>query len=380
MGASMKFFGVKAARGGARPVLARAWGSGGVALGEWPASYEQQVRAGVVGNPVAQRALRLVVEGAGGTVPVVGGVAEDVRGRVKALVTRCSSGQSLVETVASHLLLHGNAYVQIILGADGMPGELYALRPERVSVEADARGWPAAYLYRVGESVTRLSPEDGAGRTGIVHLKALHPLDDHYGLGCVGAAAGAVAIHNAATVWNKALLDNAARPSGAMVYDPGDGSVMSPEQFERVKREMEMAFSGAANAGRPMLLEGGLDWKAMSLTPAEMDFVGLKAAAAREIALAFGVPPMLMGLPGDNSYANYREANRALWRQTILPLLAKIWGGLAQGLQGWWPALCLSADLDAVPALYEERGALWDRVAAADFLSAEEKKAMLGMG
>ena len=118
----------------------------------------------------------------------------------------------------------------------------------------------------------------------------------------------------------------------------------------------------------------------MSLTPAEMDFVGLKAAAAREIALAFGVPPMLMGLPGDNSYANYREANRALWRQTILPLLAKIWGGLAQGLQGWWPALCLSADLDAVPALYEERGALWDRVAAADFLSAEEKKAMLGMG
>lgn len=155
---------------------------------------------------------------------------------------------------------------------------------------------------------------------------------------------------------------------------------MSPEQFERVKREMEVAFSGAANAGRPMLLEGGLDWKAMSLTPAEMDFVGLKAAAAREIALAFGVPPMLMGLPGDNSYANYREANRALWRQTILPLVTKICSGLSQGLQGWWPELCLRADLDAVPALSEERSALWERVAAADFLSAEEKRAMLGIG
>jgi HK97 family phage portal protein len=189
-----------------------------------------------------------------------------------------------------------------------------------------------------------------------------------------------VAIHNAATVWNKALLDNAARPSGAMVYDPGDGSVMSPEQFERVKREMEVAFSGAANAGRPMLLEGGLDWKAMSLTPAEMDFVGLKAAAAREIALAFGVPPMLMGLPGDNAYANYREANRALWRQTVLPLMGKICGGLAQGLQGWWPGLCLSADLDRVPELSEERSALWERVSAADFLTAEEKRAMLGIG
>lgn len=372
----MKLFGTKAARQSARPVLARAWGAGGVTLGEWPASYEAQLRAGVIGNPVAQRALRLVTEGAGATILQADGVAQDQRARVMALISHCSAGQSLVETLAGHLLLHGNGYVQMLAGADGMPGELFALRPERVSVEADARGWPAAYLYRVGESVTRLSPEGGS----LVHLKALHPLDDHYGLGCVGAAAGAVAIHNAATVWNKALLDNAARPSGAMVYDPGDGSVMSPEQFERVKREMEVAFSGAANAGRPMLLEGGLDWKAMSLTPAEMDFVGLKAAAAREIALAFGVPPMLMGLPGDNAYANYREANRALWRQTILPLLGKICAGLAQGLRGWWPELCLKVDLDSVPALFEERSALWERVAAADFLSGEEKRAMLGMG
>lgn len=380
----MKWFGMKAAAGEAgRPVLARAWGSGAVALGEWPASYEAQLRAGVIGNPVAQRAMRLVSEGAGACALKVGGMDAGMDAgavvRIGALVARASAGQGLIETLASHVLLHGNGYVQVIAGADGMPAELFALRPERVSVEADARGWPAAYLYRVGESVTRLSPEDGAGRTSLLHIRALHPLDDHYGLGCVGAAAGAVAIHNAATVWNKALLDNAARPSGAMVYAPGDGSVLSPEQFERVRREMEAAFSGAANAGRPMLLEGGLDWRAMSLSPAEMDFVGLKAAAAREIALAFGVPPMLMGLPGDNSYANYREANKALWRQTILPLVGKIGAGLAQGLQGWWPGLSLVPDLDAVPALSDERAALWERVAGADFLSAEEKKAMLGI-
>ena len=374
----MKFFGMKAAASAdVRPVLARAWGTGAVALGEWPASYEAQVRSGVMGNAVAQRAMRLVSEGAGACPLKVGGVEDAAR--VLALVGRASAGQGLVETLACHLLLHGNAYVQLMVGADGMPAELFALRPERVSVEADARGWPAAYLYRVGESMTRLSPDDGAGRPSVLHLKALHPLDDHYGLGCVGAAAGPVAIHNAASVWNKALLDNAARPSGAMVYEPGDGSVLSPDQFERVKREMEVAFAGAANAGRPMLLEGGLRWQAMSLTPAEMDFVGLKAAAAREIALAFGVPPMLMGLPGDNSYANYREANKALWRQTILPLVTKIGAGLGQGLAGWWPGLRIEADLDGVAALSDERAALWDRVAAADFLTGEEKRALLGI-
>ena len=378
----MKWFGTKAASCDARPVLARAWGTGAVALGEWPASYEAQLRSGVMGNAVAQRAMRLVSEGAGACALKVrpsGNIGVEDGARILSLVGRASAGQALVETLACHLLLHGNAYVQVISGADGMPAELFALRPERVSVQADARGWPAAYLYRVGDSVTRLCPEDATGRTSVLHLKSLHPLDDHYGLGCVGAAAGAVAIHNAASVWNKALLDNAARPSGAMVYDPGDGSVLSPEQFERVKREMEAAFAGAANAGRPMLLEGGLSWKAMSLTPAEMDFVGLKSAAAREIALAFGVPPMLMGLPGDNAYANYREANKALWRQAVLPLVAKICGGLSQGLDGWWPGVAIEADLDAVPALSDERAALWERVAAADFLTAEEKKAMLGL-
>jgi HK97 family phage portal protein len=227
--------------------------------------------------------------------------------------------------------------------------------------------------------VTRFVSEDGAGRTTIIHLKAINPLDDHYGLGCLDAASGPVAIHNAATRWNKALLDNAARPSGALVYDSGrDGAALSAEQFARLKAEMEGAFQGAANAGRPMLLEGGLKWQSLSLSPAEMDFVALKAAAAREIALAFGVPPLLLGLPGDNTHANYKEANRALWRQTVLPLMAKILGGIAQGLGGWMPGLELAVDRDQVPELAEERGLYWDRISGARFLPDEEKRRLLG--
>ena len=94
---------------------------------------------------------------------------------------------------------------------------------------------------------------------------------------------------------------------------------------------------GTANAGRPMLLEGGLKWQAISLSPADMDFAELKAAAARDIALAFGVPPMLLGLPGDATYANYREANRALWRLTLLPLASKLLAALSEGLATWFP-------------------------------------------
>lgn len=286
---------------------------------------------------------------------------------------------ALLETVASQLLLHGNAFVQLACDAAGVPAELFALRPERVKVEGDASGWPAAYLYRAGEAKTRIAARDGLGRPALVHLKAMHPLDDHYGLGCLGAAAGAVAVHNAAARWNKALLDNAARPSGALVFDAGEeGAALSSEQFARLREEIDAQFSGTDNAGRPMLLEGRLKWQALSLSPADMDFAGLKAAAAREIALAFGVPPMLLGLPGDSTYANYREANRALWRLTVLPLAGRILGGIGAALSAWWPGTKLEVDVDQVTALSEDRERLWAQVNAAGFLSDAEKREMLG--
>ncbi len=379
----MKWFGRKGAGAVPRPPLGRGWpgcGWGGGSGGDWPQNYEAQLRDAVLANPVAQRALRLVSEAAGSAALTARAVRPADAAAALALVRRRAAGQSLVETVAAHLLLHGNGYVQIGHGADERPVSLYALRPERVRIEADAQGWPRAYLYRAGETATRYASEDAAGRTAILHLKALNPTDDHYGLGCLGAAAGAVAIHNAATRWNKALLDNAARPSGALVYEGEDGQALSTDQFDRLKAELEAAFQGPGNAGRPMLLEGGLRWQSMSLSPHDMDFVALKAAAARDIALAFGVPPVLAGLPGDSTYSNYREANKALWRQTVLPLAEKILGGLSQGLADVMPGLELAVDMNALPALIEDRAMLWDRVAAADFLSGEEKRALLGIG
>jgi HK97 family phage portal protein len=370
----MKFwYSRKAARPAARPLLHRAY-AGAAPAGEWPRGYEAQVRDAYLGNPVAQRAVRLVAESVA-WAPVYAAAGE--AGTAASAKALALVNPPLLDMAAAQLLLHGNAFVQILADADGVPAELFALRPERVTVEVDAGGWPAAYVYRAGAVKARLAARDSLGRPALIHVKAMHPLDDHYGLGALGAAAGAVAIHNAATRWNKALLDNAARPSGALTLDGGEGP-LAPEQFERLRDELERHFGGSANAGRPMLLEGGLSWQAMSLTPADMDFVALKAAAAREIALAFGVPPMLLGLPGDSTYANYREANRALWRLTVLPLADKLLRGIAAALGAWWPGLRLRLDVDQVTALAEDRERLWAQVTAADFLTREEKREMLG--
>ena len=263
--------------------------------------------------------------------------------------------------------------------ASGRPCELFALRPERIQVIAGDDGWPTACAYIVGERKLTIPVLDEDASPNIIHIRHFHPADDHYGAGCLAAADQAVATHNAAARWNRTLLENAARPSGALVYDTGDAAGLTAEQFDRLKAELAQAFSGSFNAGRPMLLEGGLKWQSMSMTPADMDFASLKASAARDIALAFGVPPMLLGLPGDSTYANYREANRALWRLTLLPLAAKLLSALGEGLQGWFPDAALAIDLDRVPALAEDRERLWSQVTQADFLGDAEKRAMLGL-
>jgi HK97 family phage portal protein len=245
-------------------------------------------------------------------------------------------------------------------------------------VVSDEKGWPVGYLYRAGGQVTRLNRLDPFERRHVAHIKALHPRDDHYGMGCIEAAIAAASVHNGASRWNKALLDNAARPSGALSYEPADGSVLSAEQFKRLKDELTSEFSGTPNAGRPLLLEGGLKWQALSLTPADMDFVALKEGAARDIALAFGVPPVLVGLPGDATYANAREAGRALYRQTILPLAGRILAALGAMLSDWLGPARLAVDTDQLSELADDRAKLWEAVGAASFLSDEEKRTMLG--
>ena len=152
------------------------------------------------------------------------------------------------------------------MSVGGRLRELHALRPDRMKVVPGADGWPEAYEYTAGGDTVRFAGEVASGVRAILHVKMFHPANDHYGMSPIEAAATAIDIHNTASKWNKALLDNSARPSGALVYSGRDGR-MTADQFERLKAELESSYQGAKHAGRPLLLEGGLDWKALSLEP-----------------------------------------------------------------------------------------------------------------
>ncbi|PHO04041.1 phage portal protein [Rhodobacteraceae bacterium 4F10] len=339
-------------------------------------------RTGFSGNPVGYRSVKLIAESAA-ALPLV---LQDGQTRFEehpllGLLTSPNLAQGraeLFETLFGQLLLSGDGYLEAVGDNDAVPLELHVLRSDRMNVVPGADGWPVAYEYKVGARAHRF---DATQSNTICHVRNFHPQDDHYGFSPLQAAAMAVDVHNAASRWSKALLDNAARPSGAIVYKGMDGAgSLSTDQHDRLVSEMESHHQGARNAGRPMLLEGGLDWKPMGFSPSDMEFQKTKESAAREIALAFGVPPMLLGIQGDATYANYQEANRAFYRLTVLPLATRVAATVGTWLSRFTgETLVLKPDLDQVPALAAERDAQWSRVQGADFLSKAEKRRLLGL-
>ncbi len=296
-----------------------------------------------------------------------------------------TNGSLFFESAISYKLISGNSFILAVKDGNGTPKELYNLRPDRVSLMTDKDGYISHYIYSAGNKEIKYPVDKVSGISAVLHHRNFNPLSDHFGLSPVEAAAYSIDQHNNASRWNQALLQNGARPSGALVVkssEEGGAGSLTDEQFTRIKTQIEQQYGGHDNAGKPMILEGGLDWKEMSLSPQDMDFLNSKNMAAREIAMAFGVPPQLLGIPGDNTYSNLQEARLALWEDTVLPLLDDLCDALNRWLMPQFKRsenLYICYDEESIPALGPRREILWNRINTSTFLSAEEKKDILGI-
>lgn len=354
--------------------------------------YGQFAEEAYVKNVIAHRAITMISAAASSVrlklyaTPAKGARREVKQHPVLKLLKQPNPLQGMgefLQNMYQYRLISGNAYIQAIGAKDTPPSELHLLRPDRVAVIAGNGTLPSGYRYTVGEYSKDFPVDRLTGASRILHIKNFHPLNDWYGLSPVEAAAYSIDQHNQSGAWNQALLQNGARPSGALVVrgDGAGGATLSEEQYNRVKHQIDEQFTGAANAGRPILLEGGLDWREMSLTPKDMDFVEAKHSSARDIALAFGVPPQLLGIPGDNTYANLQEARLALWEQTIVPLVNCTMNTLENWLLPMFGGgLDLVVDTDGISALALRNQAVWERVEKASFLTEDEKRAAVGFG
>ena len=294
------------------------------------------------------------------------------------------NGKELLESLYIYKQISGNAYLLSVLpDKTKLPKELYALRPDRVTIVAGNNFLPAGYKYKVDDSEFYYPVNQITGKSKILHLKNVHPTSDWYGLSSIEPAAYSIDQHNQSASWNQALLQNCARPSGAFIVKNSEGNpaTLSQEQYSRLKELIDESVSSSLNAGRPLILEGGLEWKELSLSPKEMDYIEGKHSAARDIALAFGVPPQLLGIPGDNTYSNLQEARASFWEQTVVPLAENTVDHIGRWLKSYYEEnLELMIDEDNITALTSKRDALWDRLEKSSFLTINEKRMQVGLG
>lgn len=338
--------------------------------------YQDLAAEGYMKNAIVYRCVNEISKGAS-SVPYMLKTGDQVieRHPLIDLMDRPNPLQSYSEffnSLYGFLMLSGNAYVLKVGSERGAPRELHLLRPDRIEIKASQGAtMPERYNYMMnGRVENSYEVDQDTGFSELKHIKLWNPLDDFYGCSPLSAAAVEVDQHNLASTHNINLLSNGARPTGAVIFKPQDdagfAANLTDAQRQQLLTDLNNRFSGAGNAGRPMLLEGDFDWKEMSLSPKDMDFLNLKHLAATDIAMCFGVPSQLVGVPDAQTYANVSEARLALYEETIIPFLRKVESDINEWLVPLFGEnMEFEYDIDKIPALAERRRKIYENVTSA---------------
>jgi HK97 family phage portal protein len=345
-------------------------------------NYENFAKEGYNANVWTNRCIKAIAEGAASVPWML--YQKDSKGELKELTAHplldllekpneFTSKQEFVEGLLSFLLISGNGFIHMNGPSDNAPPkELWVLRSDRIKIIPHSTEWISQYLYTIGDQKTYLD------RKRVAHVKYFNPLDDFYGLSPIQVAARGIDNDNAANAWNNSLLTNGARPGGALVTE----NSLSEGQFDSLKNELDSNYRGSKNAGKPMILEGGLKWQEMSLNPRDMEFIGAKKMSILEICAAFGVPPEIVGYGEQKTYSNYQEARKALYVEGVLPNLDRITDKLnASVVPFFGDNLVLAYNKDAIEALQENRDSVYKRANdsyKAELLTRDEAREEMG--
>lgn len=290
---------------------------------------------------------------------------------------------SFFEAVVAFKLIAGNSYIELNRGLSGNGPvlELWPVRPDKMKVVGGQNGYPAAYAFSFG-GVTRFWPVDPVKLTcNIIQWKSFNPLNDWYGLSALESAMVTLDQNNQGSKWNLSLLQNSATPSGVLQMKMSESNPrgeLTAEQYARIKNEFEAGYQGSRNVGKPLLLEGGLSWQQISLSPKEMDFLKSRESTSIDLCIALGVPPEIMGY-GQKTFNNYGEARLAFYEETVLPTMDDLRDCLNQMLTPLFgDDLYLDYDKDDIEALAARRTAKMTALQTLTYITPNEKREQVG--
>jgi len=288
------------------------------------------------------------------------------------------SWEFFILKLVSFLIMAGNSFPRRISPETGpnagIPQELWVLRPDRVKI-LRKDGFLEGYEYTVEDRKQTWYINKITGKCDVLQLKAFNPIDDWWGASVTEPIAREIDTSNEMTEWNKKLLENEGRP-GMIITVTGS---LSEQSFDRLEKQLEER-AGSKGAGENLILESetGIDAKPYGWSPMDLDFIEGGRELARRICNGYKVPPQLIGIPGDNKYANYQEARHHFYEGPVDWYLNYIKGELNNWFYEKGSRVFLDYMMENVPALSPKRDKLWKRANDSNFLTINEKREMVG--
>ena len=283
------------------------------------------------------------------------------------------SRRTFLYNIIAHLHIYGNAYIEEVSPRGKVPKELYLLRPDRITIKpamVPGKGTVKSYIYNFNGEEKPISSDK------ILHLKLFDPDDDFFGMSPIQAAGMSVDQNNLSKSWNIDILNNGGMPNGSLSTNES----LTEDQFESVEAQMK-EYSNTKR-GQVLILQGGLKYERFSMTAEDMGFVNATKMSAREISIAFGVPPEILGDSTNKTYNNYTQARKAFYEETILPLLELLEQELGHWLLekfGYDPNLMLfTYNKEDIEAIQEDINVKWEKANNSYFLTLNEKRNLVG--
>ena len=327
-------------------------------------SIRKATREGYKMSVYVYRAVRVIVQ-AGSGIPWI------VRDKNKEIIpdhdftkvwskpNKEFSGQDNMEFIIAHLKLVGNSLLMPVM-VNGRPREFWICMPDLIQpIPSDIPGeWLKGYqvIEPAGKQHT-VPPET------FIHLMQFDPGNPYWGIGDLMAAARTVDTDNEAQDTQKISMQNRGLVDGVFTHE----APLNPEQFEEARRQVRERFLDKSRRREPWVLGAGAKWNQMSLNPVEMDFIASRLANLRAIATAFGLDPWWLGDRSASTYNNVTEARKALYEDTIIPLLNDIQSTLNLKIAPMYGDITIAYDLSGITALREDFGkkvtqakTLWD--------------------
>lgn len=230
------------------------------------------------------------------------------------------------ETLMTHLLLWGNAYVQIIRNGRGEVVGLYPLMPNRMRVDRDEKGkiyyeyqWTQSDAPTMKESTVKLSPHE------VMHIPGLG-FDGLVGYSPIAMAKNAIGLSMACEEYGSKFFANGAAPGGVLEHP---GVLKDPE---KVRESWQAAFGGSANANKVAVLEEGMKYAPISINPSDSQFLETRKFQIDEIARIFRIPPHMIGDLEHATFSNIEQESLEFVIYTLTPWLERIEQSISRSL------------------------------------------------